>query len=271
MSALTAGLNSRTASAISRQRTNQPQPQPMALDVRLPVRQECGGSRRCRQLYVNAAAFAEPGAALPPYQVIRLSTQHTMSCMSCTMDLRKLDPAPSRTVYHDSSKRNGGPHCFSAGRHDHSDVRSIVVLRCELMLRRWHPTISTTRVPSFQSKWSSGFSIGVKENEVVCGPIYARSVLQWLFLGRRSVSSTCSGIKRGVARNVQMETVADVMTKKDLCVVGPDTSLDDGEPCMSQSANMCSPSQWCCLTARPSRRSAACLQLEYIPKRFCRP
>ena len=27
----------------------------------------------------------------------------------------------------------------------------------------------------------------------------------------------------------QMETVADVMTKKDLCIVNPDTSLDDGE------------------------------------------
>ena len=73
MSALTAGLNIRTASVLSRQLTNQSQPQSWALDVRLPLRHECSGSRRCRQLSVNAAAFAEPEAALPPYQVSGVS------------------------------------------------------------------------------------------------------------------------------------------------------------------------------------------------------
>jgi len=28
-----------------------------------------------------------------------------------------------------------------------------------------------------------------------------------------------------------METVADVMTQKDLCIVNPETSLDDGKGC----------------------------------------
>ena len=69
MSALTASLSGRTASLLSRQHTSQSQLQAVALDVRLPHGHQCAGARRCRQLTVNGAAFAEPGAALPPYQV----------------------------------------------------------------------------------------------------------------------------------------------------------------------------------------------------------
>ena len=49
-------------------------------------------------------------------------------------------------------------------------------------------------------------------------------------LRRHGASLFCGNVRSTACGSpAQMETVADVMTKKDLCVVGPDTSLDDGE------------------------------------------
>ena len=70
MAALTAGLTSRTASAVSYERHSERRPQLLAaLDVRLPVGDVLSSHRLSRKSCVKAAAFAEPSAALPPYQV----------------------------------------------------------------------------------------------------------------------------------------------------------------------------------------------------------
>ena len=70
MTALTAGLNIRTASALSCERHSQRRPQLFAaLDVRLPVGEVLNSHRLSRKAWVNAAASAEPSAALPPFQV----------------------------------------------------------------------------------------------------------------------------------------------------------------------------------------------------------